>query len=130
MPPRMKEITGHPLFAISLRCCQSRFRRLTESAVIRVVLPHHLKNLARVAGEISLEVKAPVTVQTILDTLEDRYPMLKGTVREHGTQKRRPRVRFYVNKEDISHDPPDQPLPESIVAGREPFIIIGAISGG
>ncbi len=103
---------------------------MAESSAVRVVLPHHLKNLARAEGEVVLQVAHPVSVQTILDALENRYPMLKGTIREHGTHKRRPRVRFYACQEDISHQPPDTPLPESIVSGREPFIIIGAISGG
>lgn len=98
--------------------------------MIRVVLPHHLKTLARVDGEVSLAVEAPVTVTSVLDALEAAYPMLRGTIREHETLKRRPRVRFYVNQEDISHDPPDTPLPESIASGQEPFIVIGAISGG
>jgi hypothetical protein len=98
--------------------------------MVRVVLPHHLKTLARVDGEVSLEVAEPVTVAGILDALEAAFPMLRGTIREHETHKRRPRVRFYVNQEDISHDAPDQPLPENIAAGKEPFIVIGAISGG
>jgi hypothetical protein len=99
-------------------------------AKIRVVLPHHLKTLARVDGEVALAVEAPVTVTSVLDALEAAYPMLRGTIREHETFKRRPRVRFYVNQEDISHDPPDTPLLESIATGTQPFIIIGAISGG
>lgn len=99
-------------------------------ASVRVVLPHHLKNLARVDGEVLLAVNEPVSVKTILDALELEYPMLSGTVREHGTHNRRPRVRFYACQEDISHDAPDTPLPDSIASGREPFIIIGAISGG
>lgn len=98
--------------------------------MIRVVLPYHLRNLARVDGEVSLSVEAPVCVSSILDAVETAYPMLRGTIREHGTHKRRPRVRFYVNQEDISHDPPDTPLPDSITSGKEPFIVIGAISGG
>jgi hypothetical protein len=98
--------------------------------VVRVVLPHHLKNLARVDGEVTLSVDNPVTVSSILDALEAGYPMLRGTIREHETHKRRPRVRFYVSQEDISHDPPDTLLPEAIVSGKEPFIVIGAISGG
>ena len=98
--------------------------------MIRVVLPYHLRNLARVDGEVSLSVEPPVCVSSILDAVEAAYPMLRGTIREHGTHKRRPRVRFYVNQEDISHDPPDAPLPDSIVSGKEPFIVIGAISGG
>lgn len=99
-------------------------------AKIRVVLPHHLKTLARVDGEVALAVEAPITVTSVLDALESAYPMLRGTIREHETFKRRPRVRFYVDQEDISHDPPDRPLPEAIASGREPFIVIGAISGG
>ncbi len=98
--------------------------------MVRVVLPYHLKNLARVDGEVELTVEPPVTVQSILEALEAAYPMLRGTIREHETHKRRPRVRFYVSQEDISHDPPDTPLPDVIVSGREPFIVIGAISGG
>lgn len=98
--------------------------------MVRVVLPYHLKNLARVDGEVELSVEPPVTVQSILEALEAAYPMLRGTIREHETHKRRPRVRFYVSQEDISHDPPDTPLPDVIVAGKEPFIVIGAISGG
>ena len=97
---------------------------------IRVVLPHHLKTLARVDGEVTLAVEAPITVTSVLDALESAYPMLRGTIREHETLNRRPRVRFYVDQEDISHDPPDTPLPESIATGTQPFIIIGAISGG
>lgn len=98
--------------------------------MIRVVLPYHLKNLARTDGEVELAVDAPVSVQSILDELEARYPMLKGAIREHGTGKRRPRVRFYACQEDISHQPFDTPLPDAIASGAEPFIIIGAISGG
>lgn len=98
--------------------------------MVRVVLPYHLKNLARVDGEVKLSVEPPVTVQSILDALESAYPMLRGTIREHETHKRRPRVRFYVVQEDISHDPPDTPLPDAIASGSEPFIVIGAISGG
>lgn len=98
--------------------------------MVRVVLPFHLKNLARVDGEVELAVDDPVCVKTILDALESEFPMLRGTIREHGTHKRRPRVRFYVSQEDISHDPPDTPLPNSIASGAEPFIVIGAISGG
>ena len=98
--------------------------------MIRVVLPHHLKTLARVEGEITLSLDAPVTTASVLDKLEADYPMLRGTIREHQTLKRRPRVRFYADREDISHEPPDAPLPEAVVSGREPFIVIGAISGG
>lgn len=103
---------------------------MTDVGMIRVVLPYHLKNLAGVAGEVSLQVDAPVTVSAILDALESAHPMLKGTIREHETHKRRPRVRFYVSQQDISHQDPNLELPESIASGKEPFIVIGAISGG
>lgn len=98
--------------------------------MIRVVLPFHLRNLAGVDGDVHLEADEPVTVSSILDALEAAYPTLSGTIREHGSLKRRPRVRFYVEKEDISHQSPDTVLPGSIATGAEPFIIIGAISGG
>jgi len=98
--------------------------------MVRVVLPHHLKTLARVDGEVSLDVAEPVTVASILDALEEQFPMLRGTIREHETHKRRPRVRFYVNQEDISHESPDKQLPENIASGKVPLIVIGAISGG
>lgn len=98
--------------------------------MIRVVLPQHLQTLARVNGEVTLEVAGPVTQSTILDALESSYPMLRGTIREHGTLKRRPRVRFFANAEDVTHHPPDAELPGAVASGREPFMIIGAISGG
>lgn len=97
---------------------------------VRVVIPHHLRNLAQVSGELQLSVEAPVSVSTILDSLETRFPVLKGTVREHGTQKRRPFLRFFAGGEDISLDPADAPLPESIASGTEPLLIVGAIAGG
>jgi len=98
--------------------------------MIRVVLPQHLMALARVEGEVTLSLAGPTTTTAVLDALEEAYPMLCGTIREHQTLKRRPRVRFYADRQDISHDPPDTPLPEAVVSGREPFIVIGAISGG
>jgi molybdopterin synthase sulfur carrier subunit len=98
--------------------------------MIRVVLPHHLRTLARVGDEVELEVNGRATTQSVLDALEARYPMLRGTIRDHGTQKRRPMVRFFVCGEDVSHDPPDTALPEAIVNGAEPFFIMGAIAGG
>jgi molybdopterin synthase sulfur carrier subunit len=98
--------------------------------MIRVALPHHLRTLARVSDEVQLELNGSVTVRTILDALETRYPMLRGTIRDHGTEKRRPMVRFFVCGEDISLDPPETTLPEAIVKGAEPFIIMGAIAGG
>jgi hypothetical protein len=98
--------------------------------VIRVVLPPHLRILARVDGEVELDVNATVTRRSILDELETRYPMLRGTMREHVTQLRRPLVRFFACGEDVSHESPDAPLPEAIAQGSEPFLIIGAIAGG
>lgn len=98
--------------------------------MITVVLPLHLRTLARVDGEVELEVSAPVTTAAVLDALEARFPMLRGTVREHDTGKRRPKVRFYADGEDVSLQPADTPLPAAIVEGRKPFMIIGAISGG
>lgn len=99
--------------------------------MIRVVLPYHLRTLANVTGrEVTLDVPTPVTQRALLDALEARYPMLRGTIRDHGTQKRRPLLRFFACEEDLSHDPPDTPLPEKVVSGVEPFIILGAIAGG
>ncbi len=98
--------------------------------MIRVVLPHHLRNLARVGREVELEVGAPVTQSAILDALEAQYPMLRGTIRDHSTGTRRPFVRFFACKEDLSHEDPDQPLPTAVASGDEPFMVIGAMSGG
>ena len=98
--------------------------------MIRVVLPHHLRTLARVGDEVQLELNGAATVKSVLDALESKYPMLRGTIRDHGTQKRRPMVRFFVCGEDVSHDPADSTLPEAISKGEEPFIIMGAIAGG
>lgn len=98
--------------------------------MIRVVLPHHLRTLARVGDEVELQVDVPVTSGAILDQLESKFPMLRGTIRDHVTQKRRPMVRFFACEEDVSHEPPDSPLPETIANGTEPFFILGAIAGG
>jgi sulfur-carrier protein len=98
--------------------------------MIRVVLPHHLRTLARVGDEVELEVNGRATTQSILDALEAKYPMLRGTIRDHGTLKRRPMVRFFACGEDVSHNPPETALPEAIVEGAEPFFIMGAIAGG
>jgi sulfur-carrier protein len=98
--------------------------------MIRVVLPLHLRRLAQIDGEVALEVAVPVTQSAILDALEARYPMLRGTIREHATGRRRALVRFFVCNEDISHDSPDAPLPGAVASGAEPFCIIGAIAGG
>jgi hypothetical protein len=98
--------------------------------MIRVQLPYHLRNLARIDGEVSLEVAAPVTQQTVLDALEHRYPMLRGTIRDHVTHRRRAMLRFYACERDITLEPPNAPLPEPIASGAEPLLIIGAIAGG
>jgi hypothetical protein len=98
--------------------------------VIRVVLPAHLKNLARVSGEVRLEVPDPVTQRLVLDALETAYPMLLGTIRDRQTGKRRAFVRFYACEEDLSNEAADAPLPDRVVAGAEPFIILGAMAGG
>jgi len=100
------------------------------AAMIRVVLPHHLRTLARVGSEVQLELNGEVTQRTILDALETRYPVLHGTIRDHSTRKRRPLVRFFACGEDISHEPLDTPLPDAIATGAEPFFIMGAIAGG
>ncbi len=98
--------------------------------MIRVVLPFHLRNLARADGEVELEVAGPVTIRAVLDALENKFPVLQGTIRDHGTLKRRPFVRFFACKEDLSLEPPDTPLREEIVNGTEPFLIVGAMAGG
>ena len=98
--------------------------------MIRVVLPHHLRTLARVGDEVEIDVNGGATLRSVLDTLEGRYPMLRGTIRDHDTLKRRPLVRFFACGEDISHESPDSPLPDAIAKGTEPFFIMGAIAGG
>jgi len=98
--------------------------------MIRVALPYHLRLLGKIDGEVQLDVATPVTTRAILDALEDRYPMLRGTIRDHVTAKRRPFIRFYACNEDLSLDSPDDPLPAPIACGAEPFLIIGAIAGG
>jgi molybdopterin synthase sulfur carrier subunit len=98
--------------------------------MIRVVLPHHLRTLARLGSEVELDVDPPITQRRIIDTLEANYPMLRGTIRDHSTQQRRPLVRFFVCGEDVSHDPADSPLPDAIAKAAEPFFIMGAIAGG
>jgi molybdopterin synthase sulfur carrier subunit len=98
--------------------------------VIRVVLPPHLRTLARVNGKVSLEIDGPITQRSILDALEAEYPMLRGTIRDHTTQQRRPFLRFFACGEDWSHESPDAPLPEAVATGAEPFLIVGALAGG
>jgi len=98
--------------------------------MIRVVLPPHLRTLAGIKGDVELEVKGPVTQRSVLDALEARYPMLRGTIRDHVTQQRRPYLRFFACEQDLSHEPPDAPLPGAVASGAEPLIILGAIAGG
>jgi molybdopterin synthase sulfur carrier subunit len=98
--------------------------------MIRVLLPVHLRTLARVNGEVQLPVEGPVTLGTVLAALEAAYPVLRGAIRDHETLRRRPFVRFFACEEDLSHEPPDAPLPEPVVRGAEPFLIIGALAGG
>ena len=98
--------------------------------MIRVVLPYHLRRLARTEGEVQLEVEGSVTLRSVLDALESRYPVLRGTIRDHGTLRRRPFLRFYACKEDLSHEPPEAKLPDEVVSGVEPLFIVGAMAGG
>lgn len=98
--------------------------------MIRVVLPQHLRTLARVSGEVSLDIADPVTVDSVFDALETRYPMLRGTIRDHMTKRRRPFIRFFACEQDVSHDATDTPLPAAVASGVEPFLIVGAMAGG
>jgi molybdopterin converting factor small subunit len=98
--------------------------------MIRVVLPAHLRTLARVDGEVKLDVAAPATPGAVLDALEARYPMLRGTIRDQATQQRRAFIRFFACEQDLSNDPPDTPLPEAVTKGHEPFLVVGAMAGG
>lgn len=99
-------------------------------STIRVELPQHLRTLARVGHEVTLEIEGPITQRTVLDALEARYPMLQGAIRDHVTKQRRAFLRFFACEEDLSHESPDAPLPEAVASGKEPFIVIGAIAGG
>jgi hypothetical protein len=98
--------------------------------MIQVVLPPHLRTLAKVQGDVTLEVEAPITQRSVLDALEAKYPMLQGTIRDHTTKQRRPFLRFFACEEDITHQSPEAPLPESVASGKEPFFVVGAIAGG
>ena len=98
--------------------------------MIRVLLPYHLRTLARVDGEVTIEVEGQATQRSVLDALEARYPTLRGTMRDHVTQQRRPFVRFFACEQDLSHEPPDAPLPDPVAKGGEPFLIVGAMAGG
>jgi len=98
--------------------------------MIRVIIPPHLRTLARTGAEVQLEVEGPVTLRSVLDALEARYPMLAGTIRDHTSRQRRPFLRFFACQQDLSHESPDTPLPDAVVSGAEPFFIVGAIAGG
>jgi molybdopterin synthase sulfur carrier subunit len=98
--------------------------------MIRVVLPTHLRTLAKVEGEVTLDVVGPVTQRSVLDALEARYPVLRGTIRDHASGQRRPFIRFFACEQDLSHEPPDAPLPNAVATGAEPFMVVGAIAGG
>jgi hypothetical protein len=98
--------------------------------MVRIVLPQHLRTLARVEGEVSLDVATPATVDSVLNALEARYPMLCGTIRDHSTKRRRPFIRFFACEQDLSHEPPDSPLPDTVATGAEPLLIVGAMAGG
>jgi hypothetical protein len=98
--------------------------------MIRIILPYHLRTLARINGEVTLDVDGPVTQRSVLDALEACYPMLRGTIRDHISQQRRPMLRFFACEEDLSHEAPDTPLPDAVSSGAEPFFIVGAIAGG
>lgn len=98
--------------------------------MVRVILPQHLRTLAKVNGEVTLDVRSLVTIDSVLDALEARYPMLRGTIRDHVTKHRRPFIRFFACEQDLSHEPPEAPLPEAVVNGIEPLLIVGAMAGG
>lgn len=98
--------------------------------MVRVILPQHLRTLARVSGEVTLDITGPVTVESVLDALEARYPMLRGTIRDHVTKRRRPFIRFFACDQDLSHESLDTPLPETVASGAEPLLIVGAMAGG
>jgi sulfur-carrier protein len=100
------------------------------STTVRVTLPAHLRHLGHVEGEVALAVDGPVTQRAVLDALEARYPMLRGTIRDHATQRRRAFVRFFACEQDLSHEPPDAPLPEAVATGAEPLLVVGAMAGG
>jgi sulfur-carrier protein len=98
--------------------------------MIRVILPGHLQDLAHVRGEVKLDIQGPVTQRSVLEALENSYPMLRGTIRDHVTQQRRPFLRYFACEQDLTHEPPDAPLPDAVASGKEPFIVLAAIAGG
>ena len=98
--------------------------------MLRIIIPYHLKSLANISGEVELDVVAPITLRSALDALESRYPMLRGTIRDHTTGNRRDFIRFFACEQDLSNDPPDTPLPDAVASGKEPLLVVGAIAGG
>ncbi len=130
MAQRSNDIAFRAVVGFRKRRGASLPAAVQNAAMIRVVLPYHLRTLARVEAEVQLEVEGPVTVRSVLDALEARYPALRGTIRDHGTLKRRPFVRFFACKEDLSLEPPETKLPAEVVSGTEPFLIVGAMAGG
>src|ERR1700687_4036247 len=128
---RTPATAGGRLCAICRRYIRSRCRCCDrDAAMIRVELPGHLRALARVQGEVTVEVAGTVSVLSVLDAVETQYPMLRGTIRDHVTQQRRPFLRFFACGEDLSHEPPETPLPEAVANGKEPLLVVGAIAGG
>ena len=124
-------LVGHANFATTRSQREaSATEKMSTIHSIRVALPYHLRNLAHIDGDVTLEVPEPVTIRSVLDALEARYPMLCGTIRDHDTLKRRPFLRFFACEEDLSLESPENPLPEAIATGKEPLLIIGAIAGG
>jgi molybdopterin synthase sulfur carrier subunit len=121
---------GRPLDGHRARLPRGPLRRSANAAVIRIILPAHLRALARVNGEVSFEITGEITQRTLLDALESRYPMLRGTIRDHVTQRRRPYVRFFACEKDLSHQRPDAALPQAVAEGLEPFLVVGAMAGG
>lgn len=126
-----RKLTGPVIFLVlaSYPSARSPFRPV-HGTMIRVVIPFHLRTLASISGEVQLDVPAPVTQRTVLDALEARYPMLRGTIRDHVTQERRAFLRFFACEQDLSNEAPDTPLPEAVIAGTEPYLVIGALAGG
>jgi hypothetical protein len=119
-----------PAIAPAFFCSIQEYGQKMVTYSVRVELPQHLRTLAHANGDVLVEVEAPATLRTLLDALEARYPMLRGTIRDQVTQQRRPFLRFFACEEDLSHEPPDSPLPEAVTSGKEPLLIIGAIAGG
>ena len=130
MPRPMRARTGRRLCGISRPCFRLKCRPFHDPVMIRVLLPAHLRTLGRIEGEVQLDVEGEVTPKSILNALEARFPMLRGTIRDPVTQQRRPFVRYFACAEDLSHDSPDAPVPDAVARGVEPFLIVGAVAGG